>query len=663
MFKRSLLITFIIMGYAQLHFAQTGAPAKNLVPVISKSGKTEFSPTISADGRTLIYETQTKDKWELYESKLLDNGAWSEPVPLKVINDKCNFIAGPSLSYDGNTLFYTAFIEEVTKSEDIFYSERLADGNWSEPKSIGAPINNDDSYEGFPSISSDGSTLYFIRINEENDYDKKSKETCFKIYSSNREAGGWSVPVPLPKEINSGCERDPRIMADNHTLIFSSIREGGLGKYDLYQTRKKPDGTWIEPVALAFVNSDQNDQSPCISASGSTIYYYSNNDIYQTEIPQEYRQMINVTLKGSVTSTIDNSPLSATVQVRNMASGEGFQASAGDDGKFSLVLAAGAKHELIVSQAGYVSKQVVLDYAEQKTYLEANVDIALSNVWNLVYSVKDKDLGTPITAYVTMNDGSADIFKDSIRKEAFPKTWAMTAGKTYNVTVLADGYPPSSYKIEHPGDTTVQLVINHDIEHEKVQIVAEVTDISSGGRKRTKVTYKNEDTGEVIIAEAGEVVNLRKGDRYQIVTNSEKGYAYAMKSVVAGETAAIDLAVTKVEEGAKLSLNHIYFKSGSWELDQQSELELSNIVSLLQLNPNVTIEIAAHTDDVGEDAFNQELSQKRAQSVTTYLSKAGVSLKQLVAKGYGKTKPLIENTTDENRAKNRRVELLVVGVN
>src|SRR5690606_8768537 len=165
---------------------------------------TEFSPTISADGRTMIFQTQKgtkKDsKWELYQSTLGPDNQWSTPVPLTSINEKLDFIAGPSLNYQGNVLYYTAYIDGVTQTEDIYYSELLGDQRWSEPKPLGAPINTEEEYEGFPSISADGQSLYFIRLNREFEYDRKSKEACFKIWVSRKQADGtWGTPTPLPE--------------------------------------------------------------------------------------------------------------------------------------------------------------------------------------------------------------------------------------------------------------------------------------------------------------------------------------------------------------------------------------------------------------------------------------------------------------------------------
>ena len=669
--KTTILFLAIIAFAAELASQTPTQNTKQLVGV-SKKGKTEFSPTISADGRTLIFETQNGEKWELLQSNLGAQGEWSEPIPLKAINDKCNFIGGPSLSYDGNTLYYTAFIENVTASEDIFYSTRLGQNEWTEPKSIGLPINTDETYEGFPSISADGNDLYFIRINEENGYNKKAKEDCFKIYVSHKQSdGSWGAPEALPPVVNQGCERDPRIMADNHTLIFSSIRPEGIGKYDLYQTRLRHDGTWSTVVPLAFINSVENDQSPCISASGNTMYYYSDGDIYEITIPQEFRQLINVTVHGTVRAGKNNIPVKASINVRQVSSGEVFTSeSNAQDGLFSIVVAAGNAYEVTFKHAEYLPARLELDYTQQRTYLEAKKDITLSDSFTMVLNAQDKDLKTPVKAFVKVTEmGSGKVvFADSVFDN--PPSLTLETKQTYQVGFWAPGYPPVEKQLVFAADNSAEVTrYTETIEHEKVSVVADVTDISTGGKKRAKVTYKNENSDEVIIADAGEIVNLRKGDRYQVMTHSDKGLSYSIQTITAGEGTAkenesfkVNLPVAELNVGAKLNLNHIYFESNSWKLSDASALELNNIVELLQTNPNITIEISAHTDDVGAHDFNLDLSHKRAASVIEYLKKKGISHKQLVGKGYGKTKPIASNETEAERARNRRVELIVVAV-
>ena len=172
---KSLFLFFAASLSVQTIHAQTSSE-RRVIPVVSSEKYTEFAPTISADGRTLIFESDQNSKkgWELMESQLDSSGNWTEPTPIKAINEKCAFLAGPSLSYDGNTLFFTAFIENVSQSEDIYYSNRISGQQWGEPIRLEGPINTDDDYEGFPSISADGNTLYFIRLNMENAYDKKA---------------------------------------------------------------------------------------------------------------------------------------------------------------------------------------------------------------------------------------------------------------------------------------------------------------------------------------------------------------------------------------------------------------------------------------------------------------------------------------------------------
>jgi peptidoglycan-associated lipoprotein len=90
---------------------------------------------------------------------------------------------------------------------------------------------------------------------------------------------------------------------------------------------------------------------------------------------------------------------------------------------------------------------------------------------------------------------------------------------------------------------------------------------------------------------------------------------------------------------APINLENINYEFGSWELLPESKTSLDTLVAILMLNPTITIEIMSHTDHVGSDQFNFDLSQKRAQSVVEYLIEKGISPQRLVAKGYGETWP------------------------
>lgn len=115
----------------------------------------------------------------------------------------------------------------------------------------------------------------------------------------------------------------------------------------------------------------------------------------------------------------------------------------------------------------------------------------------------------------------------------------------------------------------------------------------------------------------------------------------------------------------EIVLDRVFFKFDSAELSPGSDAVLDeNItkgqsVKLLQ-NPDVNIEVAGHTDSVGNDAYNMALSERRANTVRDYLIAKGVPAERLTAKGYGETEPLADNGTEDGRAQNRRVGLRIV---
>jgi OmpA-OmpF porin, OOP family len=108
-----------------------------------------------------------------------------------------------------------------------------------------------------------------------------------------------------------------------------------------------------------------------------------------------------------------------------------------------------------------------------------------------------------------------------------------------------------------------------------------------------------------------------------------------------------------------LAKGRIQFESGRATIDQDSVGLLDRLVETAQRCPNANIEIAGHTDGDGDAAFNQELSEKRAQAVTDYLVKAGLSADRFTATGYGSTQPVAGNDTDEGKAQNRRIDFVV----
>lgn len=107
-------------------------------------------------------------------------------------------------------------------------------------------------------------------------------------------------------------------------------------------------------------------------------------------------------------------------------------------------------------------------------------------------------------------------------------------------------------------------------------------------------------------------------------------------------------------------LDDVQFELNSSELTPDSSASLDKVASKMNEYPNLRIEVQAYTDSMGKAAYNQSLSEKRANSVRDYLIGAGIAAGRMEVKGYGETKPIADNSTPEGRAKNRRVELEVI---
>jgi len=122
--------------------------------------------------------------------------------------------------------------------------------------------------------------------------------------------------------------------------------------------------------------------------------------------------------------------------------------------------------------------------------------------------------------------------------------------------------------------------------------------------------------------------------------------------------AVVDLDGCEVE--AVIELEGVYFDFDKATIKPEGKAVLNEAAALLKKHERVVVEVAGHTDSVGSDAYNQGLSERRANSVKDYLTSQGVTATRLTAKGYGEAQPVASNDTQEGRAENRRVELIVL---
>ncbi|HLK96207.1 MAG TPA: OmpA family protein, partial [Hymenobacter sp.] len=161
------------------------------------------------------------------------------------------------------------------------------------------------------------------------------------------------------------------------------------------------------------------------------------------------------------------------------------------------------------------------------------------------------------------------------------------------------------------------------------------------------------------------LVSLPSGINYGIVVRQE-GYLFHSENFDVPVGAAYsevvkDVQLKKLDVGVKVVLNNIFFDFDKATLRKESTGELQRLQKLLTDMPALRLEISGHTDNVGNNAYNKDLSQRRAKAVVDYLIQKGVPKDRLTFAGYGDTQPVAPNSTKAGRQQNRRTEFKVTG--
>ena len=169
--------------------------------------------------------------------------------------------------------------------------------------------------------------------------------------------------------------------------------------------------------------------------------------------------------------------------------------------------------------------------------------------------------------------------------------------------------------------------------------------------------YSNEKTGEYLLP-------LPAGHNYGIAIEKE-GCLFHSENICMSDKdnyqeVTKDIPLVKIESGAKVVLKNIFFDTGKSDIKPESNAELARLVTLLNQNPKVKIEVSGHTDNLGDAEANKKLSELRATKVSTFLIGKGISATRITVKGYGSAQPLESNTTAEGRKMNRRTEFKIL---
>lgn len=433
------------------------------------------------------------------------------------------------------------------------------------------------------------------------------------IYVSRKgEDGNWKRPELLSDYLSSPLnEGTCTISADGRTLIYTSCEtRGGYGSCDLYITRRTGD-QWLPGKNLGpNINTVAWESQPSLSADGRTIYFVSDRaggmgrrDIYVAHMndSSEWNKAEN----AGPTINTDRDEVSPFIHVNSQTL---YFSSNGRPGFGGYDL--------------YVSEQKEDTWSEPK---------------NLGYPINthEDQSGLFITA-----DG-----KDAYYSQETEQNGDYVSSQIYSFLI------PKEIRVTNRSSYVYGKVLDA-VSKKPLQAAIELVDL----REQRKISEVDSDPTQgnymMVLTEGSDYALYVSKDNYLFQSLS---FDYAADTGQVNEPVAIDIYLQPIEKGKETVLNNIFFDTDKYDIKERSRPELNKVVAFLKQNPNIRIAINGHTDNVGQAAYNQTLSTNRAKAVYEYLMAAGINSKRLAYKGYGQTKPVATNNTEEGRQQNRRI--------
>jgi outer membrane protein OmpA-like peptidoglycan-associated protein len=643
-------------------------------------------PALTPDGKYLVFIAADESSTTAYES-YLQNNKWTVPVPFeyinKLISQTKNEVGGFSFNHDGTVLFFHAKI--ATDYFDIFFAKKTKEG-WGEPQRLGSPVSTDADLFS-PSISSDNKTLFILKAKPAVGKKEKEKEVSKELLLFEKDKENkWVGPKYLPNEFNTGSQETPFICADNNSLYFASKRQdvSKTGKkipdddYNIYYARRIDENNWYYPVYVERVNTEYDDLSPMVNSKGDYFLLTAKKTkkqpqkVYNAQLPSDQSPAKTFTLTGTITDLYSKQPTEAKILVQDaitsVTHGE-FQTNS--QGQYSVILTQGAFYKIDFTKDNYSHTFFYKDLKFIGETTNEKFDVTLYDNVNLELNIYDNELFYPLSPTVVITDSltKRPLARQSMVNVSTGKyNCNLKIGNNYNIKIETEGFDPYETYFDLRTDV-VYSNFEKSLELKASRKIVVLNVMDKDGNITGLVTVKltnltrDENTSSLVrFNEAGNpVLSLRINNMYEVDV-TKKGYTYfnAVLDVQTTNEETKDVVLDTLTAETKMVFNNITFETNSAELNAESYAELNRLVNFMGQNPDIKIEISAHTDDVGSNEYNFRLSNKRAESVVKFLINNEVSKNRVLSKGYGELQPLTPNDSDENRARNRRVEIKII---
>lgn len=462
-----------------------------------------------------------------------------------------------------------------------------------------SPFEYNTRGDNYPSaVSQNGKQIYFTSESG------SQQVVAFSDMKNSR----WQSPDELESAVNSGKQNGSAALTpDGQFMVFASYKHdvSGMGRTDLYSARKV-NGKWSDIQNLGSnINTEHFDSQPTLSSDGNTLYFVSDRpgvggmDIYTSKRVNGNWQKAEL-VQGVNTANDEATPF-------------------------------------------ICSDNTTLYFASNRPGTMGGFDIYTSRLKGGAFS-KPENIGEPINstsdeyAYIALPNSPVAYFSSD-----------RTGGSGSLDIYKAEPNPEMPNAV-----VTMKGLVRDAKSNDPLGSNIIITDLKT--RKKVADMKSDDITGEYF-------VTLTAGRSYS-VTATKEGYVFYSERIDVpmeekGHDVEKDIFLSPFANDAETRLL-VFFETGKSELNEDSYADLDKAVELLNQNTDIKIRIEGHTDDVGDDNSNMTLSQRRAESVKTYMVKQGADSKRVTTQGYGETRPKLKGTTEEARAQNRRVEMKIV---
>ena len=592
--------------------------------------------------------------------------------PLTTLQKQGWDIHSHTLSYDEQTIVFSGKAPQ-DKQYDLYIARRK--GNvWEnvQPLSFNTPAD-----ELYPTLSSSEETLLFVKRTEDEGKGKKPMSSFYLMHTNQRE-GIWSTPEVII--ISEGQDISPLLMPDNKTVLFASRRITETKKeenFALFYTRRIDENNWYNPI-LVLAPEDKNSHyyGPYIErivqagnvreiTIGYTHQLCAHRDTtYQVEhfsLPEKFHPLPVLTIEGKIREHKTHRIVPAQINVFHAISFKPLaRVKSSSFGTYKVALPHGVPYFIDFTGENYSHYYCEHSCIDLKRDSVIKKDIELDKQLNIRINAFDSEVLLPLSPDRILLNGGTITRRDHYAEVHLP------IGGVYDVVYKKLGYIDTTVHINT--NTSILLTeseLDIEMQPSKTNIVVRLIDEDSLYTVPGTIDIRNEDKDEELNIKRtkthDKLLEVRQGNTYVLHARA-KGYVYkdtVLHIPYTYDTITHTIPLTALRKEMVLQLRNIQFDHNSSALTPSSYAELNQLVKLMQDNPSMHIELSAHTDDVGSEQYNQRLSQKRGEAAKHYLVRQGIEAERIVAKGYGKNKPLVPNDSDANRAINRRVEFTI----